>query len=72
MKDNEGLQTYKILRQIQPKGSTLFIEALQGLSSALAVLGTLPVGTLNPIDPLVSLFNYYIDYLVGKKLLSLF
>ena len=46
-------------------GSTLFRDP-QALSSALAALGTLQpraFGSLNHVDPLDSVSNYYIDIL---------
>ena len=52
---------------MRPTGSTVF-RNLQAPSSALAVLGTLQPGAfrfLNPVDPSVSLSNYYIDNIIS-------
>ena len=46
-------------------GSTLFRDS-QALSSALAALGTVQpraFGSLNRVDPLNSVSNYYLDWI---------
>ena len=50
-------------------GSTLFRDP-QARSSALAALGTLQpraFGSLNRVDPLDSVSNYYILYMVASR-----